>query len=117
MRVKISGSVEFMDEVKEAMAAADDASVETTRKPEKAELQFGLQDVSEIIGTVADLTVLAPILWAAGAALRKKLSGNAAPAKAEAPGQLTADIMTPLKQFQVAITPTSTLEQIKAQLT
>jgi hypothetical protein len=118
MRVRISGSVEFMKEVEEAMAAADHANVEkSVRKLENAELQFGLQDVGDMIGWVKDLVELAPILWAAGVVFWKKLSGEAAPARAEAPGQLTIDITAPLKQFRVTITPTSTVEQIKEQLT
>jgi hypothetical protein len=117
MRVKLSGSVELMKEIEAAMAAADQATVEVgVRKRENAELGFSLTDVHDLIGSVKDLVELAPILWVAGVALWRKLSGEQALAKADAPAQHTIDITTSLKQVQVTVTPTSTVEQIERQL-
>jgi|SRR5262245_25209494 len=116
MRVKLSGSVELLEEVQAAMAAADPSSIEqSVRKREDAELRFGLHDLADLTGSVKHLVDVAPILFAAGVAFWAKVSGRPTPGKAK-PTRLTIDVTAPLKQLQVTITPTSTVEEIKIQL-
>src|SRR5882724_1163510 len=99
MRVKFSGPFELLEKVEAAMAAADPASIkQSVRKREHTELDFGLQELADLIGSVPvqDLVDIAPILWAAGMAFWEKVAGKPAPAATEAPTRLTIDITTSL---------------------